>query len=165
VPGGAGPARGARRHALPRPPPPRLRRNPLDLIAASIYHKYSVGPSIRPICTRFCFTMTNMIQVCSNFRCDRVFIINTRPDEMRRVIASPSCAQKKHRNILGCRADRAVFASGGRHRMKQWQKLTIWYQHDQLLALFHSSRLGLDVLAAFDGIFFFFFITLKPRVE
>ena len=29
--------------------------------------KYSVGPSILPICTRCCFTMTNMIQVCSNF--------------------------------------------------------------------------------------------------
>ena len=25
-----------------------------------------VGPSILPICTRCCFTMTNMIQVCSN---------------------------------------------------------------------------------------------------
>ena len=38
-----------------------------DLIAASIYDNYSVGPSIRPICTRYCFTMTNLIQVCSNF--------------------------------------------------------------------------------------------------
>ena len=39
-----------------------------DLIAASVYDKYSVGPSIRPVCTKCCFTMTNMIQVCSNFR-------------------------------------------------------------------------------------------------
>ena len=31
-----------------------------DLIAASIYDEYSIGPSIRPICTRYCFTMTNM---------------------------------------------------------------------------------------------------------
>ena len=41
----------------------RLERN---RISASIYVEYSVGPSIRPICTRYCFTMTNMIQVCSN---------------------------------------------------------------------------------------------------
>ena len=34
-----------------------------DFIAASISDRYSVGPSIRPICTRCCFTMTNMIQV------------------------------------------------------------------------------------------------------
>ena len=39
-----------------------------DLIAASICDKYSVGPSIRPTCTRCCFTMTNIIQACSNFR-------------------------------------------------------------------------------------------------
>ena len=45
------------------------------LIAASSYHKDSVGPSIRPICTRCCLTMTNMIQVCSKFRSSRVFII------------------------------------------------------------------------------------------
>ena len=36
-----------------------------DLIAASIYDKYSIGPSNRSIFTR-CFTMTNMIQVCGN---------------------------------------------------------------------------------------------------
>ena len=33
-----------------------------------LFDRYSVGPSIRPICTRRCFTMTNMVQVCSNFR-------------------------------------------------------------------------------------------------
>jgi len=38
-----------------------------NLIAVSICDRYSVGPSIRPMCTRYCFTMTNMIQVCSNF--------------------------------------------------------------------------------------------------
>ena len=39
----------------------------MDLIAARIYDKFSVDPSIRPMCTRDCFTMTNMIQVCNNF--------------------------------------------------------------------------------------------------
>ena len=38
-----------------------------DLIAESIYDCHSVGPSIRPFCTRCYFTMTDMIQVCSNF--------------------------------------------------------------------------------------------------
>ena len=33
---------------------------------ASVYDKYSVGPSIRPICTRCCFTMTNMIWSAMN---------------------------------------------------------------------------------------------------
>ena len=53
----------------------RLRKQLSDLIAASIcdqysvalasfYEKYSVGPSIRPICTRCCFTITDMLQVC-----------------------------------------------------------------------------------------------------
>ena len=58
-----------------------------DLIAASIFHKFSVGPSIRK-CTRNCSTMTNRIQVYGNFHGARAFIINTRPDE----ISSP-CAR------------------------------------------------------------------------
>ena len=41
-----------------------------DSIAASIYDTYSVGPSIRPICTRRCFTMSNMIQMCSIWMLD-----------------------------------------------------------------------------------------------
>ena len=45
--------------------------------------KCTVGPSIRPICTSCCFTMTIMIQVGSNFRLTRVFIINTRADEIK----------------------------------------------------------------------------------
>ena len=49
-----------------------------DLIAASTYDKYSVDLSIRPICTRCCLTMTDMIQVCSNFHCARVFIAKIR---------------------------------------------------------------------------------------
>ena len=44
-----------------------LLKSPPDLIEASIFDEYSVGLSIRPICTRCGFTMTNLIQVCSNF--------------------------------------------------------------------------------------------------
>ena len=61
-------------------PSPELRNH--DLTAASVYHKCSVGPSIRPICTRRCLAVTNMIQVCSIFCWDRVFIINTRRGEI-----------------------------------------------------------------------------------
>ena len=53
-----------------------------DLIPVGIYDKYSVGPSIQPICTRWCFSMTNMIQVCGNFLWALVLIINTRSDEI-----------------------------------------------------------------------------------
>ena len=52
-----------------------------NLIAASIYDKYSKSASILPNCTRCCLTMTTMIQVCSHFRGAGVFIMNTRPDE------------------------------------------------------------------------------------
>jgi hypothetical protein len=52
-------------------------------IAASIYDKYSVRLSIRPVCTRCCFTMTDMVQVCSYCRWSRVFIISTRPDAIK----------------------------------------------------------------------------------
>ena len=51
-----------------------------DLVAASIYHAYSVRPSIRPLNTRCCFTTTNKIEVCSTLRCARAFIIKYRPD-------------------------------------------------------------------------------------
>jgi len=43
---------------------------------ASIYDKYSIGPSIRPICMRLCSSMTRMIQVWSNFHWARVLVIN-----------------------------------------------------------------------------------------
>jgi len=69
---------GAKARILPWRSPAASR----DLLAASIYDKCSVGPSVRPIWTRYCFTMTNMIKVCSNCRCARVFIINTRPDKI-----------------------------------------------------------------------------------
>ena len=49
------------RFVLGRPAP-----NPL--IAASIYDRYSVSPSIGPSFTRCWFTITNMIQKCSNFQ-------------------------------------------------------------------------------------------------
>jgi hypothetical protein len=38
-----------------------------ESIAAIIYDEYSVGSSMRPICTRLCFVMTIIIQACSNF--------------------------------------------------------------------------------------------------
>ena len=38
-----------------------------NLIPMIFHPKCSVGPSIRPIYTRSCFTMTIMIQACSNF--------------------------------------------------------------------------------------------------
>ena len=60
-----------------------------DLIAASMYARYSVGPSILPRCTICIFPTTNMIQVCSKFHRARVFIINTRLDE----IAHRACAR------------------------------------------------------------------------
>jgi hypothetical protein len=59
---------------VPRDAPQRCAPRPsgnsismLDLIPASVHDRKSVGPSIRPICTRCCFTMMSMIQVCSNF--------------------------------------------------------------------------------------------------
>ena len=54
-----------------------------DLIAASIYNKYSIGPSIRSIWNRCCLTMTDIVQVCSDFNFARAFIIKTRPDEIQ----------------------------------------------------------------------------------
>ena len=44
---------------------------------------HSTGPSSRSICARCRLTMTYIIQICSNCRCARVSIINTRPDESR----------------------------------------------------------------------------------
>ena len=45
--------------------PARVARfNPSTVI---IYDKNLEGLSVRPICTRWCFAMTNMIQVCRNF--------------------------------------------------------------------------------------------------
>ena len=50
-------------HSKPEPTP----RNRCRRRRSSIYHEYSIGPSIQSIFTRCCFTMTNMIQVYSNF--------------------------------------------------------------------------------------------------
>ena len=58
---------------------------PRDSIASNIYDEYSVGASIRPICTRCCFRTTKKIQVCSNLYRARVFIINTHADEIQPV--------------------------------------------------------------------------------
>ena len=38
-----------------------------DLIAASIYDAYAIGPYIRPMFTRYWSPTTNMMQVCSIF--------------------------------------------------------------------------------------------------
>ena len=38
-----------------------------NFIEVSVYENHSQGPSIEPGCTRCCFTMTHMIQVCGNF--------------------------------------------------------------------------------------------------
>ena len=59
-----------------------------DLMPASVYDECSVGPSFRSICSRWCFSMTNMIQVginfrsCTYFRWARVCSTNTRPNEI-----------------------------------------------------------------------------------
>ena len=58
------------RHRPSLPPTVRVRLSIIhtaDLIAARIYDKYPIGPSIRPICTRCCFTMTDTIQVRGKF--------------------------------------------------------------------------------------------------
>ena len=48
-----------------------------NLTAANIHDTYSIGPSIRPVFTRCCFTKTNMIRVCSNFhRAGQVIDLN-----------------------------------------------------------------------------------------
>ena len=51
-------------------------RKTCHFIPPRMYDEWSVCPSIRPICTRCCFTMTSKIQVCSNFRWVCVFITN-----------------------------------------------------------------------------------------
>ena len=53
-----------------------------DLTAESISDKYSAGPSIRPICTRCCSTITYMIHVCSNFYISCVVILTGWQDEI-----------------------------------------------------------------------------------
>ena len=48
-------------------------------------NEYWICASIRPMCTRCCFTITRLIKLCSNFRWARVFIRNTLTDEIARV--------------------------------------------------------------------------------
>ena len=52
------------------------------LTSVSIYDKRLVGPSICPVYTRCCFTMTNMIQARSHFNWARAIIINNRLDDI-----------------------------------------------------------------------------------
>jgi len=51
----------------PLPDQQRSNIHPRIEIAAGIYDKYSIGPFIRPICTRCWFAKTNMIQVAITF--------------------------------------------------------------------------------------------------
>ena len=46
------------------------------------YDEYSVGLFIHPICSRGCFNIENMVQVCGNFRSAQVFIMITGPDDI-----------------------------------------------------------------------------------
>ena len=73
-------------------------RKLIDLIAVRIYDKYWVFPSVRRIGTRCCFTMTNMIQVWSNFYWARVFTINSRRDEIVSEAAGVGCVVASLRN-------------------------------------------------------------------
>ena len=75
------------KHRNPKPENPKTRTpNPEPPKPEMPYrfNRGSVSPSIRPISTRCCLTMTYVIQVCSNFRWARVFIINTRRNEIGR---------------------------------------------------------------------------------
>jgi len=56
---------GQTQNPTPQPKAPQFGPAFLDFEESSVYH--SVGPFIRAICTRCCFTTTNMIHVCSNF--------------------------------------------------------------------------------------------------
>ena len=88
----------------------------LHLIAASINDKFSVDPSIRPICTRCWSTMTTIIQVWSiSFRAG-VFIIHTRPDNipaaMTNMIQEWSNFYRAQVSIIHTRPD-DISAAGG----------------------------------------------------
>jgi len=110
---------------------PGHRFPPRGLILANIHENtISVGTSIRPICTRRCVTLTNISQVCSNFCRVRVFIMNTRPDEVprwctrrsrarcaprpRRARAPPSASRSP--GTLECRAEGSWGGVGRRAR-------------------------------------------------
>ena len=84
----------------------------LNLTAANIHDQYSVSPSVRSICTRCCFTVTNMIRACSNFHRACVFIINTHPDE----ISPEACvaAGFVHALLGGRECDGEFWGRGGR---------------------------------------------------
>ena len=70
-----------------------------NLIAASIYDQHSVGPSILSICTRCCFTMTDMIQ--ANVYWAQVFITNTRLDAILQVIKRDDSGMVKYSRLQG----------------------------------------------------------------
>ena len=106
------------------------------LISVSIYGKYSVGPSFRPICTRCCFAMMNMIQRCSNIHWARVFITNTRLDKI-------SCHQGPGMRVH-FRANRAQLKSFGFLRKARDQNLVLAVL-DVPSLLDSGQRLGFQV--------------------
>ena len=61
----------------------------LGMLGRSIYSKK---------CTRCCFPPTNMIQVCDDFQCARVFITHTRPNEIHADIPSTCPSPSPHPN-------------------------------------------------------------------
>ena len=73
-----------------------------ESIAASIFDEYSVSPSTRPVFTRCCFTLANIIQVCSNFHEARAFITNTRPDEIGARTSRKACTAFSARSDETC---------------------------------------------------------------
>ena len=74
--------------------PPCLSADPSticsDFIGATFNDKYWLGLFFGQTCTSCCFTMTNTIQVCSDFRRALVFLANTRPDDILSAILSHS---------------------------------------------------------------------------
>ena len=76
------------------------RRCHADLIAVSVYDGNSVGPSTQPICTRWCFTMTNMIQACSNFiEPEYLSYTLVRIRSMRSAVPLPSEEETTHKVV------------------------------------------------------------------
>ena len=75
-----------------------------ELLQALLTRVEALAPSMRPICTRCCFTMTNMSQACSNFLQARAFIIKLEfPNQSRtptraRALGDDASAAARHCN-------------------------------------------------------------------
>ena len=97
------------------------------VLAASVYDKYSVGPSILPICTRYFSTMINAIQVCGYLHSARAWVINTHRDEIERVgawsthLSGVTTGEKRpppedHHEALG-----AILCADPNRRIRNWK--------------------------------------------